>query len=389
VNTTAEVVAFLRDRAWPDDPPALVETHLSWVFLTGERAYKLKKPIRLDFVDARSVEARRRDCRAEVTLNGRLAPGVYLGTRAVRRRVDGGLELAPPQHHEPDEPSDDGGVVDWLVEMRRLPDDGMLDRRLAHGLPSAVELDGLADHLATFYLGAARHPRTPAAHRAVLTGGLTRDLAVLRRHAADLDDHPGGTDGTDRAGRPGRTDRTDRTDRTGREVPAWLDRLDHLEGDLLGLLAGDDIGARGVAVVDGHGDLRPEHVLLGPPPLVIDCITYDPALRRLDPYHDLALLVVEADLLGVPAFGPALLRRFADRTHDEPTGPVLATACALRAVTRARLSVAHLDDRPDGRRDRPGHWAGRARRYLALARRQLRRADWPGTTGPATQDSAR
>jgi len=227
-------------------------------------------------------------------------------------------------------------------------------------------------------------------HRAVLTDGLAPDLAVLRRHAADL---AGRTDGR---GGPGRA---------GPAVRAWHDRLDRLETDLLALLAGDEIGARGSAVVDGHGDLRPEHVLLGPPPLVIDCITYDPALRRLDPYHDLALLVVEADLLGVPGFGPALLQRIAARTGDAPPGQVVTTACALRAVTRARLGIAHLDDRPDGDepgddrsdrhdrhdqlRDRPGHWAGRARRYLALARRQLRRADPAGTTAPAAQDSRR
>ncbi len=80
----ADKVEFLTNQAWSDAPPETIETHMSWVFLTGDRAYKLKKLVRLRFVDHRSLEARRIDCDAEVDLNQPLAPGVYLNTIALR-----------------------------------------------------------------------------------------------------------------------------------------------------------------------------------------------------------------------------------------------------------------------------------------------------------------
>jgi aminoglycoside phosphotransferase family enzyme len=80
----AEEIDFLRHHAWPSRAE-LIETHLSCVFLTADRVYKLKKPVQVSFVDYRSLEARRLDCEAEVDLNGALAPGVYLGTRPLRR----------------------------------------------------------------------------------------------------------------------------------------------------------------------------------------------------------------------------------------------------------------------------------------------------------------
>jgi len=88
----------------------LRETHISWVFLAGDRAYKLKKPVMLPFVDYGTAERRRAMCEAEVRLNRRLAPDVYLGVRGVVARR-GGVELAPADHPE---------ALEHVVEMRRF-----------------------------------------------------------------------------------------------------------------------------------------------------------------------------------------------------------------------------------------------------------------------------
>jgi aminoglycoside phosphotransferase family enzyme len=88
----------------------LRETHISWVFLSGERAYKVKKPVVLPFLDYGTAARRRVMCRAEVALNRRLAPDVYIGVRSLVPAGRGRLRLGE---------EDDPGAVDYAVEMRR------------------------------------------------------------------------------------------------------------------------------------------------------------------------------------------------------------------------------------------------------------------------------
>ena len=134
---------------------AALETHLSWVFLTERFAYKLKKPVRHPLSDLRSLEARRQNCLVEVRLNRRLAPDVYLGTRALTLAAEGGgLRLGGA-----------GPAVDWLVAMRRLPDELMLDRALRSGGPERDDLDRIALTLAQFYQGLAPQPIAPDSRR--------------------------------------------------------------------------------------------------------------------------------------------------------------------------------------------------------------------------------
>ena len=125
-----------------------IETHMSWVFLTGRFAYKLKKPVRHPLGDLRSLAARRRNCLVEVRLNRRLAPDVYRGTQPLTFAAGGaGLQLGGA-----------GRVVDWLVVMRRLPEMLMLDRALRSGGPEPADLDRVASRLARFYQGLAPEP---------------------------------------------------------------------------------------------------------------------------------------------------------------------------------------------------------------------------------------
>ncbi len=110
-----------RPAAYPDRPRAveIVETHISCVFLTDTFVYKLKKPVRFEFVDFSTLAARRHACEEEVRLNRRLARDIYLGVVPIMRDTAGRLALAG-----------DGEAVEWVVQMRRLPADGMLDVRM-------------------------------------------------------------------------------------------------------------------------------------------------------------------------------------------------------------------------------------------------------------------
>ena len=122
-----------------------IETHMSWVFLAGEHVLKMKKPVRYPFLDFSTLAAREFDCREELRLNARLAPGVYLGLMALQER-GGGLALVP----EAQLPTA-GRTVDWLVLMRRLPAGRMLDHLIAASLVTPGEIDALARVLADFY----------------------------------------------------------------------------------------------------------------------------------------------------------------------------------------------------------------------------------------------
>ena len=116
----AKVHFLLQPESYPE--PTLkveaVETHMSCVFLTDQFAYKLKKPVKTSFLDYSTVELRRHFCEEEIRLNKRLAPTVYLSTVAITRR-DGEMVVGG-----------DGPAIDWLVKMRRLPRDRMLDQAI-------------------------------------------------------------------------------------------------------------------------------------------------------------------------------------------------------------------------------------------------------------------
>ena len=166
----ATKVAFLsRPDIYPQRSARVdaIETHMSWVFLTDSRVYKLKKPVCYDYLDFSTVEARRADCMAEVRLNRRLAPDVYLGVVPLELGVQG-LHL------------DRGGVpVDWLVEMRRLPADRMLDQALRAGTADPEDLARVASRLSRFYASAPRIPMQPAEYRRRLKRDLRDDQRWL------------------------------------------------------------------------------------------------------------------------------------------------------------------------------------------------------------------
>lgn len=124
IELAQKVAALCRRETYSDAPTRIevVETHMSFVFLTTDYAYKLKKPVRYDFLDFSTRELRRRSCEEELRLNQRLAPGVYLGLVSLHLGPNGRMRLGG-----------DGEIVEWLVQMRRLPQDRMLDERIRRG----------------------------------------------------------------------------------------------------------------------------------------------------------------------------------------------------------------------------------------------------------------
>jgi aminoglycoside phosphotransferase family enzyme len=155
------------------EPVSLVETHISWVFLTATEVWKVKKPVDLGFLDFRTLAARKRACEAEVQLNRRLAEGVYLGVVPVVLGADGRHRV-----------EGDGETVDWAVRMRRLPDVWRSDERLLRGELSPEAIDAIASHLARFH-AETNHDATvasfgqPAAIRESIVENFTQTRHVV------------------------------------------------------------------------------------------------------------------------------------------------------------------------------------------------------------------
>jgi len=320
-------VAFLRCPAsYPDTPTAVIasETHMSWVFLADDYAYKLKKPIRYDGLDLSSLEMRRQSCEEEVRLNRRLAPQVYLGVSAITQAPNGTLAL-----------DGHGEAIDWVVRMRRLPADRMLDalivsRRAAN---HEREIHIVARYLAEFFAAARPEVVSAGDYCARLERGVREDMEALAAPRYGLS----------------------------------RDRLEALVRGQLELLGRSPLlfeqRVQAGRIVEGHGDLRPEHICVRHEPAIIDCLEFSKDLRVLDPLDELAFLALECERLGGLPVGSWFLDAYRDVARDDPPAVLLDFYKVYRALRRAKIAVRHLDDptAPD-----PDCFAARAQRYLEL-----------------------
>jgi len=324
----ADKIAFLMRGDAYRPPVAKVtgrETHMSQVFLAGDRAYKLKKPVRFPYLDFSTLARREAACRAELRLNRRLALDTYRDVVPLLFTPHG-LAIGGGRAQ--------GEAVDWLVVMNRLDESEMLDRTIADGRLHRWQLDRLASVLIQFYRRANAVLISPAVHAAELW----RSLAYNRRILLD----------------PRFT------------LPAGSVRtIDAMQRRFLteraGLLA-ERVRAR--RIVDGHGDLRPEHICLGDPVRIIDCLEFNARLRMVDPFDEIAYLCVECERLGAAWAGEYLRRRIMHALHDGRSEELFVFYRCHRATLRARLAVAHLLE-PDPRT--PEKWQPLARRYLRMA----------------------
>ncbi len=327
IGLAAKVDFLGRAQSYTHRPDRVIrrETHMSWVFIAGDLVYKLKKPVRFSYLDFSTPERRETACRAELAVNQRLAPHVYLAVVPLTAE-DRGMRIGGQ-----------GTIIDWLVMMRRLDGDTMLDRAFLGRAVDVSQIDRLADRLADFYVHARPALVTPPVHFGIWQKELADNRGILFSSRFQLN-------------------------------YAELNLIDRAQRRFMmecwPMLA-ERVRQR--RIVDGHGDLRPEHISLGEPMAIIDRLEFDPRLRICDPFDEIAALGVECDVLGLAAVGERLRSRVAWRLRDEISAELHAFYRCYRATLRARLAIAHLLD-PDGRM--PDEWPVRAQRYLTLAAKE-------------------
>jgi len=236
----------------------LLETHISWVLLSGAFAFKIKKPVRFSFLDFSTLEKRRQFIEAEWRLNRRLAPDVYLAVLPVWRTAEGQLQIAE---------QGEGEVVDYALQMKRLDMDRQMDVLLEQGAVTFAHMEQLAGILADF------HRRARTVHLPDLVGDLYRRYADLADNLAEISDWLG----------------PDTAARIEASI-GFAERFLEVHRDRL--LQRHEEGW----VVDGHGDLHSRNIfLLETEPVVFDCIEFDESLRALDVLNELAFFCLDLD----------------------------------------------------------------------------------------------
>ena len=313
VEVESDLVSAMLDRSLYAHGPASVElreTHISWVFLAGDLAYKVKKPLVLPFLDYGTVERRREMCREEVRLNRRLAPRIYLRVIGVARDGERWWLTA----------EDDPAACEYAVEMRRVE-----ERRSLAALAAAGTL--LAEHVsATAAVLAAFHAAAPTAARE------RRRLAVLE---ATLDENVV----------------TLRDSGLGVIEPSRLDAAEHFTRAFLAARR-DELEARaeGGLVRDCHGDLRAEHVIVPEQGdvYVYDCIEFSPELRQIDVAADIAFLVMDLTRLGAESLALLLIADYRRLGGDPGDDALLFFFASYRAWVRAKVACIRAQELSGG-----------------------------------------
>jgi uncharacterized protein len=307
----------------------IIETHVSLVFLTGGRAYKLKRVVKFPYLDFSTVEQRRAACENEYALNRRTAPDLYLEVRGLSRTTTGEVRFGT-----------EGLVVDWVVVMRRFDHASLFDELSKTHRLNATLMTDLADHIAAFHQAAEPRPGY---------GGAASLAAVIETNHACL-----------------------MAARDAGFVAEWIIELRRRSLERLASV-GALLGRRAAAgkVRRGHGDLHLRNVcLFEGRPTLFDCLEFSDDLASVDVLYDLAFLLMDLEHCGLSDFANLVLNRYLDLTGEDDGLAALPLFLSLRAAIRAHVTASAME-RAAQPAAKPG-MAAEARSYLDFSALSLR-----------------
>lgn len=305
----------------------LFETHISWVLVAGGRAWKLKKALRLPFLDFSSLAARRHFCEEELRLNRRLAPDLYLAVvpivaGAEQAAIDLGQQ-ADAEDAEGALSAVDGPVVEYALLMRAFEQDGLWEHKLARDALSRDEVDALADHLAEFHARAAVAPAesawgSPASIAAVAEDNF-QTLLALAAEAAD------------------------KTGSSIEAASATSNVLTHLrDWDQAQRARLHDVFQTRKAegrVREGHGDLHCGNIVsVGESVQAFDCLEFNAGMRWIDVCNDIAFTCMDLSVRGRADLAYRFLNRYLERSGDYGVLAVLRYYLVQRALVRCKVA---------------------------------------------------
>ncbi|ANY90033.1 MULTISPECIES: AAA family ATPase [Pseudomonas] len=295
--------------AHPVDGFQLIETHISWVLLTGEYAYKIKKPMNFGFLDFTELDQRRHFCNEELRLNQRLTEGLYLEVLPITGTAD-----AP-------QVGGDGEPIEYALKMRQFPQGQMLATLQANGELNASHIDQMARQIAEFHL---RTPKVPVDHP---LGTPESAMAPVEQNFEQI--------------RPFLTEKAD------------LQQLDNLQAwarssfeRLYGLL--ETRKANGF-IRECHGDIHLGNATLIDGKVVIfDCIEFNEPFRLTDVYADTAFLAMDLEDRGLKCLARRFISQYLELTGDYEGLELLNFYKAYRALVRAKVALFSMPAEADG-----------------------------------------
>ncbi|GAL86150.1 hypothetical protein MYP_3379 [Sporocytophaga myxococcoides] len=321
--STSEIVKFLSDsNHFPEysNNVELKETHMSYVFITDNFVYKMKKPVLYPFLNLSTLDRRKHNCQKEIASNKTLAPDVYIGTVPLSL-TDVGMKL-----------EGQGTVIEWFVKMIRLPEQEMLDYKIREGEISIQEIISLGRKLSVFYKQARKKEMHEQEYLRRLRTFLSDNLESLRHPAFEITN----------------------------EI------LDNIKTLQLNFIARNEqhLSSRSARIIEAHGDLRPEHICFLNEPVIIDALEFNPDFRIQDPVEELSYFSLECEILGNEWIGKKLLEVYESESNDHYYKGIESFYKSIRATLRALSSFRHLLD--DHRND-PLKWKLKGLNYLMMA----------------------
>jgi uncharacterized protein len=323
----AFVQALLKPATYPHDPlkVELVQTQMSFLFLTGDYAYKVKKPVDLGYLDYTTLEKRRFFCRQEVELNRRLCPDAYLEVLPVVSR-QGQIYLGG-----------DGEIIDYAVKMKQLPAERMMDKLLPQNLVSEDMIAKVAEKLAAFHRSAKTSPEISVYGKLEAIRINSDENFTQTEKYIDISIPSG----------------------TYRKIKAYTDDF---------LTTNKSLFQKRVKegrIRDCHGDLHAAHVCITDGICIYDCIEFNDRFRYGDVASEVAFLAMDLD-----RFNTDLSRAFVDAyvrmSRDEELRQLLNFYKCYRAYVRGKVSSFMLDDPYISEAEKKGSLAA-ARMYFELA----------------------
>jgi len=278
----------------------LIETHISWVILSGPFAYKIKKPINLGFLDFSTLEKRQFCCNEELRLNSRLAAEIYLEVVP----ISGCMEQ--PVLHGP------GVAIEYAIKMVQFPQQAQLDNMLANGELDHHHIDAIADLVAEFHqttavaaedsnFGDPEHVYQPVAE----------NFTQIRQrpHTAKYDDRLAGLEHWSKAAFAGLKHVFEQRKRDG-------------------------------FIRECHGDMHLRNLVwFNDKPLAFDCLEFNPSLRWIDTLSEVAFLVMDLQDRNQPLLAQRFLNRYLEQCGDYQGMHVLRFYLAYRALVRAKVDA--------------------------------------------------
>lgn len=303
--TSAEVQRIVSEGLFPGGKTgvSLIETHISWVILSDDFAFKIKKPVRFDFLDFSTLELRRHFCEEELRLNARLAPQMYLQVLPVH--ADGiGVGQSP--------------VIDYALQMNRMDNTREMDKLLKANGVDADDLKHLAALLAPFHLqnrlvADFPYPAAELVHDFADLFSFESDLLAIQALDAGLLRH------------------------WTTLIPAFLDT--HTSRSKARILSG--------FWIEGHGDLHSRNIFLpqNAAPVVFDCLEFNPHFRRMDVLNELAFLCMDLEFFGRKDLADVFLQSYTSywACFEKPEDAQLFTYFkAYRANVRLKVALLEL-----------------------------------------------